>query len=357
MNIQPILLSSILLLSSTQSRGTQVFPHVVGWGQNSCGESTGFLSAVLRADQLPFSTGVVFSVTTVRAVQLSVSDSFCLALHEYTGTATGWGNNYKGRAIGKEIPGFYCVSGRVTVNNVLLTNLVAVAAGGNFGLGLKWDGTVLAWGENIVPDGLTNVVRISARGSRSLAVRMDGTVVGWNSVSDSKRPQLHILKGLTNVTSVAVGGDEIALWNTALKKDGTIAVWRDDPARQEVVPVEFSHIKQIAVGRLHTLALRDDGTLLGFGCDREGQATGVPTKQALEDKHLSWGFVKVGGQLATNVSSVSAYGNYSMAVVASKVVMWGDKGTYHEPPAGLHCCGSVAAGPGFCLALTTCDLE
>ena len=65
-----------------------------------------------------------------------------------------------------------------------LTNVVAIAGGGYHSLALKYDGTVVAWGDNSagqtnVPAGLSNVVAVAAGGFHSLALKNDGSVVAW----------------------------------------------------------------------------------------------------------------------------------------------------------------------------------
>src|SRR5712692_2689789 len=67
-----------------------------------------------------------------------------------------------------------------------LTRFKAIAAGGNHNLALKPDGTVVAWGDNIlgeatVPGALSNVAAIAAGLTHSLALMQDGTVVGWGA--------------------------------------------------------------------------------------------------------------------------------------------------------------------------------
>jgi hypothetical protein len=84
------------------------------------------------------------------------------------GLVTAWGDNSSGQT-------------NVPPN---LTNVVAIAAGYDFSLALKADGTVVGWGDNAsnqitVPSGLTNVVAIAAGYDFSLALKADGTVVGW----------------------------------------------------------------------------------------------------------------------------------------------------------------------------------
>jgi len=66
------------------------------------------------------------------------------------------------------------------------TNSIAVAAGELYSLALKSDGTVVAWGRNMlgpcdVPAGLTGVTEIGAGGHHCLALRDDGTVIVWGS--------------------------------------------------------------------------------------------------------------------------------------------------------------------------------
>ena len=77
-----------------------------------------------------------------------------------TGTVVAWGDNS---------------SGQVTVP-AGLTSVIAVAAGNNFSMALKSDGTVVEWGahgyesEIAVPAGLSGVVAIAAGSHHSLAV-------------------------------------------------------------------------------------------------------------------------------------------------------------------------------------------
>jgi len=102
-----------------------------------------------------------------------------------------------------------------------LTDVLAVAAGDDFSLALKSDHTVVAWGNNDigqcnVPVGLTNVLAISASQQRfALALKADGTVVGWGN---SFQGQLNIPAGLSGVQAIAAGEAH----SLALKNDGTV---------------------------------------------------------------------------------------------------------------------------------------
>ncbi len=59
--------------------------------------------------------------------------------------------------------------------------MVAIAAGYFQSVALKSDGTVVVWGDNTygqrnVPAGLTNVVAIASGGNHVLALKADGTM-------------------------------------------------------------------------------------------------------------------------------------------------------------------------------------
>src|SRR5438309_6603740 len=87
------------------------------------------------------------------------------------------------------------------------TNVVATAAGDQFGVALKTDGKVLNWGAPPyglpVPSDLSNVVQIAVGDLHTLALRNDGTVVVWgyNGYGQSIIPE-----DLSNVVAVAGGG-------------------------------------------------------------------------------------------------------------------------------------------------------
>jgi len=90
-----------------------------------------------------------------------------------------------------------------------LTNVIAVAAGGQHFLALKDNGTVVAWGDNgsgqtNVPPGLSNIVAVAGGGSFSLALRQDGTVIGWG---DTNYNETSIPAGLSNVIGIAGAGN------------------------------------------------------------------------------------------------------------------------------------------------------
>ena len=94
-------------------------------------------------------------------------------------------------------------------------DLTMVSAGENHTVGLRRDGTVVAWGGNggdglgawgacNVPAGLSGVTAIAAgmNGSHTLALRQDGTVVAWGKNSQG---QSTVPTGLSGITAIAAG--------------------------------------------------------------------------------------------------------------------------------------------------------
>jgi alpha-tubulin suppressor-like RCC1 family protein len=119
-----------------------------------------------------------------------------------------------------------------------MSDVVAVSAGGpgeimtgwfdGHSLALKNDGTVWEWGCQPVggwstpfPGAskvLSQAVAIAAGGQHSLALREDGTVLawGWDGYGE-----LGSLAGLTGVVAIAGGN----LYSLAAKSDGTVLAW------------------------------------------------------------------------------------------------------------------------------------
>ena len=128
------------------------------------------------------------------------------------------------------------------------SGVIAISAGSNFSLALKSDGTVVAWGDNLfgkLGDGTTTirlapiqvaclgsgsgVVAIAAGFNHALALKSDGTVLGWGrnelgacgdgtSTNRSTPVQVSGLGGGSGVTAIAAGPNS----SLALKSDGTV---------------------------------------------------------------------------------------------------------------------------------------
>ena len=244
----------------------------------------------------------------VRIKAIAAGYNYTMALRD-NGTVTGWGYNGNGET-------------RVPAG---LGSVINIATGSNHSLALKNDGTVAAWGENTwgqstVPAGLTGVNAVAAGASFSLALKSDGTAVAWG---DNSWGQTTVPGGLANVTGIAAGSSHAL----ALKSDGTVAAWGYNNAGQVTVPPGLSGVIAVAAGSTHSVALKGDGTVVAWGDNSSGQ-TAVPAG-------------------LSGVIAVSAGYNSTLALKNDgTLVAWGDN-SYGQSsiPAGLS--GTVAIAAGF----------
>lgn len=127
-----------------------------------------------------WSRGLDFSkgrVVASNAVAIAAGGGHCLAL-KTDGTVYGWGANGSGQATGVPTTNSslaYRSSGVVSLQGYPLTNVIRIAAGDNFSLALKQDGSVIAWGNNRwhnldVPAELRGVIAIAAGENFCLAI-------------------------------------------------------------------------------------------------------------------------------------------------------------------------------------------
>ena len=238
-----------------------------------------------------------------------------------------------------------------------MTNVVAIAAGSEFSLALKRDGSVVAWGDNSagqcgVPDGLTGVKAIAAGGQHSLALKGDGTIVVWGNGNSWMIPI-----GLTGVVAIAAGD----VHNLALKADGTVMAWGNNYNGQCTVPTGLNEVKAIAAGQAHSLALKNDGTVVAWGGTVPRGLTNVVAIAAgkyhslvlLKDGTVvPWGD-NGGGQCTapTGLDGVKAVamGMYALALKGDgTLAAWGSEAF---TPAGLNGVVAIAASPGYGLAV------
>jgi len=224
-----------------------------------------------------------------------------------------------------------------------LSDVTAVAAGSDFSLALKNDGTVVAWGcgfnygECSVPSGLSGVTAIAAGHFHSLALKGDGTVVAWGCGGGFDYGQCTVPGGLSGVTAVSAGVSD----SLALKSDGTVVAWGCASGQdhgQCGVPGSLTGVTAIAAGSVHSLALKSDGSVVAWGC-----GPGVDYGQCDIPLGLS------------GVTAIAAGHTQSLALKNDgSVVSWGcgafDYGQC-SVPNGLAGVTAIAAGYGHSLAL------
>ena len=281
--------------------------NAFGWGMNLKGEVGSGSTEASVTTPMP-----VKGLGFVTAVSAGMHHSLALIAN---GTIESWGSNVHGQ-LGEEQTG----TSRVPVKVEIIKSATAIAAGGSHSLALLANGTVMAWGDDesgqlgngkhtdsefpiAVPE-LTGVTAIAAGEEHSLALLNDGTVMAWGN---NERGQLGNgnknssatpapVPGLTEVAAISAQGSD----SLALLKNGTVLAWGDDEhgqlgnvqlrAEEEAeaeekasrreegydsanpVAVEgLSGVKQIAAGHSHNVALLNDGTVVAWGENSEGE--------------------------------------------------------------------------------------
>lgn len=226
--------------------------------------------------------------------QLAAGVNFGLAV-DTEGNVWSWGDNSEGQ-LGQGNVSENPVATPVKVKG--LANVISVSAGGAHALALKADGTVWAWGNNeydqlgvdqaspiTLPrqvESLENIVGIAAGLESNLALATDGQVWAWggneykqvNNTDAIKVATPQIINNLSGVVKIALG----SAWGLALKNDGTVWTWgaqkvtlgtdgqdgiSDYTTLAQVKGI--SDVISISAGFSHSLAIKEDGTVWGWG--------------------------------------------------------------------------------------------
>lgn len=313
---------------------------VVAWGEDYYG----------GGDRGATNVVIIGGQQLTNAVAIAAGGLHSLALTA-DGTVVGWGANAQGEAVGYPSPERHR-GGRVEMGGRPLEGIMEVAAGRataySFSLALRSNGTIVAWGEGsrgetAVPAGLTNVTAVSAGSLQGLALKADGTVVSWGW---GKPPP----PGLSNVVAISAAGQFGR--NLALTGDGHVVDWpvHASGVYDSQVPEGLSNVVAVSAGWNHSLALRSDGTVVGWGHNNTGQATGtINTTFAMG----STGLVSVAGLALSNVVAIAAAHDFSLALKKDgTIVSWG-RSLGVSVPEGLSNVVAISAGDYYCLAITT----
>lgn len=276
--------------------------QVTAFGQNSFGQlGRGTICSGSNCDTRMREVNAIGNVVQVSG---NVYGFHVLALHA-NGTVSAWGANSYGQIGNGTLS---------TPPNVLqphtvagLTDVIAVAAGGEFSLALKSDGTVWGWGQNwsgalgnattplaaigtpIQIPGLSCVIAIGATKETSFALKSDGSVWSWGANGfgqlgigsmtpvQTKAPQPVLNLG-SGVVELSCGMGHVL----ARKSDGTVWSWGYNNAGQTgdgllthrntplQVPGLFDIVK-VAAGWSFSLALRNDGVAMSWGYNASGE--------------------------------------------------------------------------------------
>jgi alpha-tubulin suppressor-like RCC1 family protein len=299
------------------------------WGSNSVGQlSIGTADASTHSAPTQAKLNSTTLLSGISGVGAGASHS--LAIKSADGSVYGWGNDASGQ-LGDNSTAtqqLYPVQVKTTATgNPLLVGVIDVAGGASHSIALKSDGTVWTWGSNAssqLGDGgttsrklaaqvktannsfLTGVVAIAAGDNFSVAVKSDGTVWSWGlnasgqlgigSTTTQKfaaQAKLSSATALTGITDVACGASHVA----ALKSDGSVWTWgsntngqlgnggtaqANNPIQARINSTTFiGGAYALAGGATHTLVLKSDGSVWSCGLNSSGQLSINSTVQQL----------------------------------------------------------------------------
>lgn len=225
-------------------------------------------------------------------------------------------------AWGKMVPGSLKQEsdGSWVTESVPVANLGAVtsvAAGPIHRLAVQEDGTVWAWGANVLGESgnyslnpvqipqLNSVVSVSAGLVHSLALKSDGTVWAWGGNGDGQLGDGSLIdklfpiqvSGLSSMIAISAG-THLSL---GLKSDGTVWAWGnniigpigDGRDKGSLTPVQVSGLTgvvSVKAGDYFGMALKADGTVWAWGANSSGalgNGTIQPALTPVKVSHLS----------------------------------------------------------------------
>jgi alpha-tubulin suppressor-like RCC1 family protein len=250
----------------------------------------------------------------LQVVQVSAGQNHAMALMS-DGSVRGWGGAMPAQGAGANVGVNITPVPALQVGGAPLTGVASVAAGNDTTAVLKTDGTVWTAGSNfegMLGDGTTQdrnlfgpvtfqgnnvfngVTRIAighAGGYIGLALRNDTTLWAWGqrtgdgtTTTRTQPVQVTLLAGgvLDRVVAMAAGASH----SLAVRDDGTVWTWganfngklgdgtftnRNAAVRVETAAgVPLDGIVAVAAGSLHSVALRNDGTVWAWGYNVSG---------------------------------------------------------------------------------------
>lgn len=331
---------------------------VLAWGFNGFGEVTG-TPTTGDLDSAIANPVTLRGQLVDRATSIAAGRFHTVALKD-DGTVSAWGDNSQGQVSGTPTVDDpkSAIANPVTLNGQVLRGATAIAAGASHTVALKEDGSLVAWGGNlhgevtgmpttddpysaianpVTLEGqvLRGVKAIAAGVSHTVALKEDGSVVAWgmNVLGQVTGPPMTgdsefaianpvTLGGqvLSGVTAIAAG----AYHTVTLKNDHSVAAWglnhfgqvtgtpTFDELRSAIAnPITLggqalSSVKAIAAGVSHTLTLKDDGSVVAWGMNTSGPVTGTPPP--VDPDFAIANPVTLGGQALSGVTTIVASG-------------------------------------------------
>ena len=284
---------------------------VWAWGYGDYGQlGDGTWASKYTPIQVKDSAGTGF---LSNIVYISAGESYSIAV-KADGSVWTWGNNSDGQ-LGDNTNSFKNLPVQVIGpgGTGFLSGVAKVAAGSNFVLALKNDGTVWAWGNN-------NNGRLG-----------DNTEIArWNPIQVKDATGAAFLTGINEIAASSVN-------SLALKNDGTVWAWgwngngqlgdgtNSDKATIPVQVVDsvgvgyLSNVSKIAAGGSHCLALKNDGSVWSWGLNGNGQlGDNTMANRNLPVQVLD----STGASFLGNISGISAGQASSVAIKSDNSLVW-----------------------------------
>ncbi|MBB4904289.1 alpha-tubulin suppressor-like RCC1 family protein [Actinophytocola algeriensis] len=256
------------------------------------------------------------------------------------GTVLAWGHNGYGQVgdtttTDRTTPVQVCAVGATDCGADPLTGVSAIAAGGLHSQALLGGGQVLSWGEN--EDGQLGDYSTTNRGTPV-------PVCASTATADCAAAPL------TGVTALAPGSSH----STALLPDGRVLAWGDGSGRQlgdgvpgqarpaavcapgsaDCATDQLADLTAVAAGggsdgfgsSGYSLALRADGSVLGWGFNGHGQVgDGTSAHSSVPHPVCAVGATDCAADPLTGAIAIAAGGNHSLALLSNgQVLAWGD---------------------------------
>jgi alpha-tubulin suppressor-like RCC1 family protein len=347
---------------------------VMAWGRNADGQLG---NGSRERSDVPVPVPGLGDVTAI-----AVSYGISMALLS-NGTVMDWGEDDNGQ-LGNGTTS-EAVASPVQVSG--LSEVTAIATGGSYGLALLRNGTVMAWGRGggannsdvpVQVGGLSGVTAIAADGGHSLALLSNGKVMAWGeneygelgdgNTEDSQTPVP--VKGLSEVGAIADGADH----NLALLADGMVMAWGENdwgqlgdgfdsgegaepgpetcgPMSCSTIPVPVSGLRgvaAVATGYGQSLALLDDGTVMSWGENFEGQLANGSGETGSDAPAPV-----IGLSDATAIASGDAFSMAELHGETGYISGEVTSAASGEAIAGVDACATVANGAGSWRCVTT----
>jgi alpha-tubulin suppressor-like RCC1 family protein len=304
---------------------------------------------MISSDGINWSTDNIIykSISSNKNISMNsifASKNYSLSIHGDSTIVKGWGWDSSNYSTGL---------GNLPVIQTGLTNVKKIVGSQNVIKILLNDGTVQNRGTNnsgeignislntaalyyitppyTVPN-ITNAIDIATGNNFTLVLLSDGTIKSWGANVNGQLGNNSNISSFTpvsvsNISNVInISAHPESYHSLALLNDGTVMSWGlntngqlgDNSTTQRLIPVAVSDINNviaISAGINHSLALLSDGTIKSWGLNSSGQLGNNSTIQSI---------IPVTVLGITNAIAISAGGDFSLALLSNGTVMaWG----------------------------------